>query len=214
MSDGPPSAPPPARRGHTLPPEEEIRYRVKAELRKRLRSLRKTTPPEACALRSDRIVDRLLELDEVKAARSLALFWPMEARREVDLRRLDACMREAGVRVAYPAIDAATGVMTFRWVRDLSELAERGLGFAEPSQEAARADGLDVVVVPAVAVDPAGHRIGYGAGYYDRALPTVCPPTIAVAVAYDWQLLAEVPALDHDVAVGIVVTDERAFRIS
>jgi 5-formyltetrahydrofolate cyclo-ligase len=196
---------------HALAPEEIIRVKVKAELRKRMRGVRKTAPLEACQERSAKIVKTLCDLEEVKRAKSVALFWPIEARHEVDLRALDRVLRDRGAKVAYPAIDAETDDMTFRFVADVTKMEELGYGFAEPPPDAPRADELDVVIVPAIAVDPTGHRIGYGAGYYDRTLPRFAPPAVSIAVAYDWQLVAEVPATEHDVRCAWVVTDLRTF---
>jgi 5-formyltetrahydrofolate cyclo-ligase len=205
MTDGPRD------HSHKLAPDEFIRLKVKAELRKRLRGVRKTTPAEACAERSRALVARLEAHPAVVAAKSIALFWPIEARHEVDLRPLDATLRARGVRNAYPTIDADTNVMTFRFVDDVAALEEKGFGFMEPSHDAPEATAVDVVIVPAIAVDPTGHRIGYGAGYYDRTLPRFVPPGVSIAVAYDWQLVAEVPATPHDVRCAWVLTDLRTF---
>jgi 5-formyltetrahydrofolate cyclo-ligase len=196
---------------HALAPEEIIRVKVKAELRKRMRGVRKTAPLEACQERSAKIVKTLCDLEEVKRAKSVALFWPIEARHEVDLRALDRVLRDRGAKVAYPAIDAETDEMTFRFVADVTKMEELGYGFAEPPPDAPRADELDVVIVPAIAVDPTGHRIGYGAGYYDRTLPKYAPPAASIAVIYDWQLVAEVPFTPTDVRVGKIVTDTRVL---
>jgi 5-formyltetrahydrofolate cyclo-ligase len=196
---------------HELAPEEFLRIKVKAELRKRLRGVRKAMPVEAALERSAKILAKLEAHPAVVAAKSIALFWPIAARKEVDLRAFDASLRKRSVRVAYPAIDPESDVMTFRFVDDLAALEEQGYGFAEPPADAPHAAELDVVIVPAVAVDPTGHRIGYGAGYYDRTLPRYAPPATSIAVAYDWQLVAEVPATDHDVRVGFVVTDMRVL---
>ena len=97
----------------------------------------------------------------------------------------------------------------FRLTTPPSELVERGRGFHEPppdAPEAQRGD-IDLVVVPALAVAVTGHRIGYGAGYYDATLPDVRPPALAVIVAFDFQLLAELPSEADDVACDLVVTD-------
>ncbi len=196
---------------HKLAPDDFIRLKVKAELRKRLRGVRKTTPLEACELRSAALVARLEAHPAVMSARSIALFWPIVSKHEVDLRALDASLRSRGVRIAYPAIDADTNVMTFRFVDDASQLAEKGFGFSEPALDAPEATALDVVIVPAIAVDPTGHRIGYGAGYYDRTLPRFAPPAVSIAVAFDWQLVAEVPAMPDDVRCAAVVTDTRTI---
>jgi 5-formyltetrahydrofolate cyclo-ligase len=184
---------------------------VKAELRKRLRGVRKTTPIEACAERSARIVARLEKHPAVAAARAVALFWPILDRHEVDLRALDASLRARGVRVAYPSIDPDSNDMVFRFVADPSSLEEAGFGFAEPPSDLPAATALDVVVVPAIAADPTGQRIGYGAGYYDRTIPKYAPPAVTIGVVFDWQLVAEVPATETDVALGWVVTDARVL---
>ena len=196
---------------HKLAPDDYIRLKVKAELRKRLRGVRKTTPAEACAERSRALVARLELHEAVASATTIALFWPIVSRHEVDLRPLDTTLRARGVRIAYPAIDADTNVMTLRFVDDVSALEDKGYGFMEPAADAPIATALDAIIVPAIAVDPTGHRIGYGAGYYDRTLPSFAPPAVSIAVAYDWQLVAEVPATEGDVRVAWVVTDIRSF---
>ena len=199
---------------HERPSDDLLRRKVKAELRKRIRGLRATTPATACAARSAKIVARLERLEVMTRATSVALFWPILEKHEVDLRALDASLRARGVRVAYPAIDAETRQMCFRFVASPDELDERGFGFREPPASAPSCGRgeLDVVVVPAIAISPTGHRIGYGAGFYDRTLPTVAPPAVAVGVAYDYQLLVEVPATPEDVAVEWIVTDARDLR--
>ena len=92
--------------------------------------------------------------------------------------------------------------------------------FAEPGADDPLVGGdgldlaeLDVIVVPALAIDPSGHRIGYGAGYYARALArTRASLTLSIGVAYDFQLVSEVPVTAGDVAVYLVVTDRRVLE--
>lgn len=189
---------------------------MKGELRKRMRGLRKTLPASACAERSARIVERLSALPPVAQSRSIALFWPIEERHEVDLRDLDARLRERGVRIAYPAVDPETRAMSFRFVEQTGSMIEQGFGFREPSQDSPEATPgtLDVVVVPALAVDPTGHRLGYGAGYYDRTLPAFAPSAITIAVAFDFQLLVEIPFTAGDVPVSWIVTDTRTLAVA
>lgn len=189
----------------------ELSRRAKAALRKRARALRNSIPREAIAARSARIAARLEALPAFAAARTVALFWPIEGRNEVDLRPLDARLRAQGKRVAYPSIDPETRVMTFRFVDDPAALVERGMGFQEPDAAAPEALHLDVIVVPALQVDARGYRIGYGAGFYDRTLPRFAPPAVAAGVAFDFQLIAEVPATEHDVPLALVVTDARVL---
>jgi 5-formyltetrahydrofolate cyclo-ligase len=188
-----------------IPSSEEdlLRRRVKAEMRKRIRGLRATTPLSACQARSAAIIARL----EPHMTGPVALFWPIEERHEIDLRPLDATLRGRGVTIAYPSIDPDTREMTFRKVEDTRVLEERGLGFCEPPYDAPEID-LDVIVVPAIAIDPRGYRIGYGAGFYDRTLVRY-PKAKKLGVAYDFQLVSEVPNTEGDVPVDVIVTDTR-----
>ena len=192
--------------------EDLLRRKVKAELRKRMRALRNTAPASACEERASKIRATLLGLPEMARARSVALFWPIEGRNEIDLRPLDAELRARRVRVAYPAIDEESRVMTFRFVENPEEMDERGFGFREPSAGAEEVAALDLIVVPALAADDRGHRIGYGAGYYDRTLPRFSPPAALVAVLFDYQLIAEVPNTAGDIQVDRIVTDMRVVE--
>lgn len=177
----------------------------KSHLRKRARAVRKALPNASVVAASRKIVDTVAALLEARSATRVALFWPIIERNEVDLRELDARLRAARTRVFYPAIDAETRAMTFR---DGEDLEERGFGFREPPPSAAVASALDVIIVPGLMFDATGHRIGYGAGYYDRTIPRFVPPALTVGVCFHFQLGAEVPALEHDVRVHMVVTDE------
>ncbi|EFQ82569.1 5-formyltetrahydrofolate cyclo-ligase [Aeromicrobium marinum DSM 15272] len=89
-----------------------------------------------------------------------------------------------------------------------------GLGISEPEGERLGPDavaGVDVVVLPALAVDHAGRRLGRGAGYYDRALAGL--PVVRCAVVHADELLPVVPSEPHDVPVDLVLTEAGVFRI-
>jgi 5-formyltetrahydrofolate cyclo-ligase len=191
--------------------EALLRYKAKAVLRQRARTLRNTLPADAIAKRSSAIVEKLAALPEIEAAGSVALFYPMERRHEVDLRDLDASLRMRRKRIAYPTIEPQTRVMTFRFTGKLAEVVERGQMFAEPPHDAEEATALDVIVVPALQVDSHGHRIGYGAGFYDSTIVRY-PGARTIIVAFDFQLIPEVPVTPGDVACDIVVTDRRVLQ--
>jgi 5-formyltetrahydrofolate cyclo-ligase len=176
-----------------------------------MRALRNAIPQGARAARSEKIVERVRETLEFERAGAVALFWPMLERNEIDVRELDRAAREAGKTVAYPAITDDGMILA---CAETSALEERGHGFAEPPLDApaVKIDAGLLVVVPALAVDPTGNRIGYGKGYYDWLLARIVPPAFALAVAYDFQVVAEIPTMQNDRAVGLVVTDRRSFR--
>ncbi len=113
----------------------------------------------------------------------------------------------------------ASGEMFFAFVDDLDSMQQHPLGFRGPSEDESEAtpargtDSLDVIVVPAIALDPTGQRIGYGAGHYDRALLSF-DKAATFGVAYDFQLIPEVPATEGDVPVQWIVTDRRVLEAS
>jgi 5-formyltetrahydrofolate cyclo-ligase len=195
------------------PTESFLRRQAKAELRKRRRAMRNSIPESARAVRAAQIVERVTGDPVFEAAGRVALFWPMLDRKEVDVRPIDRAARDQGKVVAYPFLKDNADILLL--VADPSELDERGHGFAEPPEGAPPVDIGDelLVIVPALAVDPSGQRIGYGRGYYDRLLTRIAPPAFALAVAYDFEVVAEVPITEGDYPVDMVVTDVRTFRI-
>jgi len=192
----------------------QISGRAKRAIRARMRALRQAMPAAARSARSERVCEHVLGSAEYASARSIALFAPQAL--EVDVSRLDKAARAGDKRVYYPFMDPTPSGFTtgFRQVEAVAELVDRGRKFLEPPPglpQAERGD-IDLVIVPALAVAPSGHRLGYGSGYYDATLPDVCPPAVAMAVAFEFQLLAELPVMENDVAVHTIVTDKRVLR--
>ena len=192
--------------------------RAKIQLRQRMKALRAAHPVAALADRSAKIVERVAELPAFVAARSVALFWPMLEQKEVDLRALDERARAANKSIYYPGLRRSPEGALFTDLRrtaSIDELAPRGERFPEPLADApaaARGD-VELVVVPALAAALSGHRLGYGRGFYDSLLPDFRPPALAVVVAFDFQLLAELPAEPHDVACDVVISETRTVVI-
>ncbi len=196
-------------------PAEEIGRRVKAELRDRMRRVRKAIGDAGRAQRSAAIADRVQALTEWRAASVVALFVPM--RTEVDVTLLERAARAEGktvlaprmIEVERPGAPPSLALELRVWEEGV-EPTESGRMVREPPASAPRAalDAAELVIVPALAVDPTGARVGYGAGLYDGLLPRL-PRARRVAVAFDFQLVAELPVAPHDVRVHRVVTDER-----
>ncbi len=188
---------------------------LKAEVRKSMLRTRTMTPRESREAMSRAIAKHLFGLEIWTRARSVALFHSIASKGEIDTSPLDAAARADGKRVAYPRLDGDSPLledqtMSFRWVDDVATLVGKGRGFREPAADAEVASMIDLIVVPGLAFDPAGHRIGYGAGLYDRALPAFAS-SITVGVAFEFQLVMELPSAPHDVAVSMVITDKRVL---
>jgi len=195
------------------PDAEALRHRAKAQIRASMRALRSAVPEAARAERSRAIVSRLAALSLFDGAPRVALFWPIVERGEVDLTAFDSLLRARGATLYYPFMAPPPAGHGFARVERVEELEERGRGFREPPRGAPAAlpGELDVVVVPALAVSADGHRLGYGAGFYDGLLPAFRPPATALVVAFDFQLLGELPTTTTDVPVDGIVTDSRVL---
>ena len=190
--------------------ETELRLRAKKELRKRLLGLRKTLSVAGASERSAALVARVVEHPSFAGARTIAVFFPMESKREVDLRPLVATARWLGKAIACPWIGDGAAPLCFREVTDDDALVKTPIGAMEPRADAP-AVHVDLVLVPALAVDLEGRRLGYGGGFYDRLI-MAHPRATTIAVVFDFQILAEIPTLSHDRRVQWIASDARLVR--
>jgi len=140
-------------------------------------------------------------------------FWPM--RSEVDVRPLMFALREQGARLCLPAILDKTTIVFRELVRG-APMVEMGFGTVGPHEGAEVLDPA-VMLVPLAAFDARGHRIGYGAGYYDRAIAKLIdkglPPRL-VGIAFDCQEVALVPDEPHDVIIQEILTESGLRRFA
>jgi 5-formyltetrahydrofolate cyclo-ligase len=119
-------------------------------------------------------------------------------------------LRERGVRIAYPRIEAP-GVLDLHYVDHELDLVPGPFGLAQPSEHAPRTPHalVDAILVPGVAFDEQGLRLGYGGGYYDRLLPKCRPDCLRIGIAFDEQVLGHIPAEEHDECVDVIITPAR-----
>jgi len=195
--------------GETGDSDAELRRRAKQVLRRQMRTLRDTLPASACEARSAKIAKRLTELEELERGRTVLGFASIH--NEVRTRSSMEAAWAKGKRVALPRV--VDDELELRLINPDTVLVEGSFSVPEPPDDAARVapEEVDFAWIPALAVDLRGYRIGYGGGYYDRLLPKLdC--AVTCAVAYEFQLIAEVPEQPFDVRVNLVVTDERVIR--
>ena len=182
---------------------------AKRALRRQVLAERDRLPERERAAMSAAIVDRLLALDELRGARTVMAFWSFGG--EVDTLPLLERLEAAGTQVVLPRIEDRDVEPVAYAAGD--PLAETSFGAKEPaSGRRLEPSELDVVVVPGVAFDRAGGRVGYGAGFYDRLLGRVRDDAFAVAVASGLQVVDRVPAGGTDRRVDAVVTEREVIR--
>jgi len=182
----------------------------KHEVRKSARAARSGVNAEARVAAAAGVAGRALALGGVADARSVLAY--AATPEELDPSPLVAALRARGARVAYPRV-CGPGALALHWCESERDLAAGYFGIAEPSETAAAAQPheIDLVLVPGTAFDEACGRLGMGGGFYDRLLPRLAPGALTIGLAFDEQLVAEVPAEAHDVPLSAVVTPTRTI---
>jgi 5-formyltetrahydrofolate cyclo-ligase len=134
-------------------------------------------------------------------------------RNEIDPAPLMQTLALQGAQLALPSVNARGKSLIFRAWSAGDRLTLGMLGIPEPSPAAAEVVP-DIMLVPLAAFDNSGHRIGYGAGYYDYTFAHLRKhkPVIGVGLAFAAQEIDGVPALSHDVPLDYVLTEKRVFN--
>jgi 5-formyltetrahydrofolate cyclo-ligase len=189
-------------------PAESSAGADKASLRRRLVSARAAMSDSARAQASRLIRDHVLEMPEVSAAGTIAAYYSIGS--EPDTRKLIFALWKRGSYVVLPVL-LPDGDLDWASYEGPDSLAPGPRGLLEPT-EPRRGPGTvaraDVVLVPALAVDSRGYRLGRGGGSYDRALARVGGQVPTIALLYDDELLPAVPAEAHDQRVRIAARPE------
>jgi 5-formyltetrahydrofolate cyclo-ligase len=192
--------------------------RRKKEIRAEARTRQQNQPQRAEF--SAVICRKLAALPEYAAAATVMCYVDFGC--EVQTRPLLPIAWQQGKRLIVPYCVGGNQIELFR-LQSLDELAEGAMRILEPRPELrgrpdrrVDASQLDLIVVPGLAFDRHGGRLGRGKGYYDRLLQLVPPRTTLAALCFECQIFPEIPMLPHDVRVHKVITEaavyETAFR--
>ncbi len=180
----------------------------KAPLRAATRAARRALSDAERRSASARIADRLLALPELGGARTVLLYAAL--REEVDLASLIAPLHERGVRTLFPRVRGES--LDLVAAADLRTLQLGHRGVREPAGRIVDPEVVEVAVVPGLAFDPRGARLGTGGGHYDRLLHRFPPHTVRVGVAFACQLVPRIPLEPHDEPVHLVITEHSVHR--
>jgi 5-formyltetrahydrofolate cyclo-ligase len=187
--------------------EESISAR-KADLRKQVRLRRRQIPISDRAGLNASINKQLPQVINSLSALSISAFWPFDG--EPDLRRVIAELHEINIRIALPVVSNQCHEITMvRWHPEAQMLPNR-YGIAEPQNETSVAiETLDLMLIPLVAWDSQGRRLGMGAAYYDRILAPLreLKQPYLLGVAYCAQEVEEVPVDDLDIPLHGILNE-------
>jgi 5-formyltetrahydrofolate cyclo-ligase len=181
---------------------------AKRSVRLRVLAARDAWSAAERAAAAQAIVDRIIALPSFAAARTVQLTLPF--RSEWDTLPLVRAALVAGKTVVLPRVDTGARVLVLHAIRDpVADVAAGCRGIPEPGLQCpvVAPAAIDWVLVPGVAFDAAGRRLGYGGGFYDRLLPLFARGVARVAGAFALQLVARVPTAAHDLKVDTIVTE-------
>lgn len=162
------------------------------------------------------ICDRFMTLPEYAKAKTVMFY--IDVRSEVRTRHSLPAALASGKTIVVPWCNDKGELELFR-LSDMNELAIGMYKILEPKLELrnlpekqCRAEELDVVMVPGVAFDRRGGRMGHGKGYYDKLLQHARPDTPLVALAFECQLFPEVPVAAHDIFMDKIITEAAVYE--
>jgi 5-formyltetrahydrofolate cyclo-ligase len=177
---------------------------IRQEMRQRLAAM----PYEKRKAENDALRERFFTLTPVQQASSFFIYYNIG--NEVFTKAIIQILLNQGKRVALPVCTPEKSLRAAR-INNLYEVAQARYGLMEPTSTSFIASGeLDLIVLPGLAFDLSGHRLGRGAGYYDRFLPSA-PQAYKLGLAYDCQLLDKLPQDTWDIKMDGVLTGERVI---
>jgi 5-formyltetrahydrofolate cyclo-ligase len=183
----------------------------KGDTRKQILRARNAMTPEEITSVSHAIVKRLIELDPIRGASTVMVYLAFGSEVLAD----DLVLWGWGERkrIAVPLCRPVRRQLIACRIESFDELERGHYGIREPMADLIRPvppEEIDVIVVPAVAFDRQGHRLGYGGGYYDRFFPGV-PRAIRIGIAFARQIVEEIPVDPHDVEMDRIVTEREVI---
>lgn len=187
---------------------------TKSELRKKILSLRNNMSLEDVEHKSSLIIDKLTTLKKYNDSNTVFVY--MNFKNEVITINLIKRMLSENKRVVIPYTDTKNTVIIPSELRSLDDdLVLSSFGYYEPVLQRLKLvepKEIDLIITPGVAFDRNLNRVGFGKGYYDRILCNKREDAAIVALAYELQVLDEVPSEEHDVKMDMIITEDRIYE--
>lgn len=191
---------------------EEIQIK-KSELREETIKQLAALPDKEIAEKTKAIENRLFDFANFLEAK-IALMY-VHNKSEVPTENILRRSYDYNKIVVLPAYDTENFGMTPMKVDNLdTDLREGPRGILEPDEARCKLvpiERIDIAIIPAIALDEKGGRIGSGEGYYDRLIPRLAITTRKVALALEYQIIPQVPLESHDKHVDIIITEDRVI---
>lgn len=186
---------------------------MKNEIRKRMKELRKLQTESQIIKKSHKIEEKLFSLPEFLKSKKVMFY--LSKRDEVRTEKMVLRSISDGKAVFLPKTDIKKKEMRVYEISSLDQLVMGPYGVLEPQAlgKDAEPKNIECVVVPGIAFDVHGNRIGHGLGYYDKFLKKVGKDTCLIGLGFDFQIVGiKIPTQHYDVKMNFVVTEKRVIR--
>jgi 5-formyltetrahydrofolate cyclo-ligase len=186
---------------------QELKRGIRDDIVKTIQSI----PVEDLQKKNLQIENRLFEFANFREANISLLYMPHD--NEVDTKPIIQRCLDYNKLIVLPAFNIDNFTMTLLKVDNLGDDLKSGpRGILEPDPNHCKVvpiERIDIAILPGIALDEKGGRIGSGEGYYDRLVPRLPITTRKVALAYECQIVQQIPMESHDKHVDIIITEER-----
>lgn len=186
---------------------------MKSKIRKEINGIRDSTPDSELDEKSEKIGDNLYKTSEFMNAKTILFY--VSTRSEVRTKQMIKDSMKLGKRIAVPSTDMKKHMICSFELKDFeNELAPGAFGVLEPKKDVCNEvpiGEIDLIIVPGTAFDRKGDRIGYGRGFYDKLLSSL-KDVKTIGLAYDFQVVQQIPEDEHDVKVDMIVTDSEIIK--
>ena len=176
---------------------------IKDEIREDMRAKRRALSKDEVKIKSDEIRQRLLGVERVKQAKTICTF--ISAFKEPDTVEIIKELWEQDKKIE-------SGTLSLSYINSMDDMEKGAYGILEPKTvRKADENNIDVILVPGLAFDRNGGRMGFGKGYYDRLLES--SKAVKIGLCYDFQILEKIPTEIHDVPMNFVITEKEILEI-
>ncbi|QEK11485.1 5-formyltetrahydrofolate cyclo-ligase [Crassaminicella thermophila] len=186
---------------------------MKKIIREEILKKRKALSSNEITRKSDKIFHKLKTFPSYQNAENVMVY--LDFRNEVKTNKIIDDLLEENKNVLIPISIPKTREMILSQLLDpKKELVKGTYGILEPKKEYIRKvnpEIVDLIIVPGVAFDPRGYRIGYGGGYYDRFLDKISKNVLSIALAFDLQIIDNIPNDSFDKPVDYIITETKIF---
>ena len=188
---------------------------TKEGIRKKILARRVELAPEEWKQKSRAVQARLLNREEYRRAKTVHFY--IGFKNEVDTEEVILKSLEAGKQVIVPRLNDKTNQLELSELKNFEkELRENQYGIKEPYSPYIRPvkpQDVQLMVLPGVAFDPSGNRIGFGKGFYDKLLSR-SPMAVLIGLAFDFQIVESIPSENHDIKMHKIITEFRTIEAS